>query len=1386
MHPNLVSETGDAVAAVFLPNWTSTASLSAANRYKFEYNLYGELARVELPTGGAIEYDYGAGLKNPANKPGIFASGQVLQHVERYIFKAPNEAPPETPWHPFIYRRLTTRRVYESGSAAVRTTTYTPREYVENTEYFEPTGWIGIVTIKSDDPFVEETETATLPDDGGTVTKTIHHYYLADYNLSNSTGPAVSLSNAHLLGASVMPSYEGREFRSDVVGFRTVENAWGKDPGGNIRLCQTKTQLLDGASQPAAATLMAYDGYGNVTETYEYEYGVSLGTSAMPTFYAGTGSPTAEDRLCSAPADGWTRRTHTAYQTDADYVGPTVNLRSLPTLVEIWGPSGMASQTNLIYDEAAGAPQSALPVDSARLAPVTGKRGNLTTYSKLVRYAGEGDSTIATAVKYDSAGNRVQVTQPGGAVTNFTYVCDYGLLESTVLPLLSPQNRDTERYRTTVTPDCNTGQPTSIVEPNGTVTTVNYGSDPFDRPSSVSRGSALVNYSYNDGMGALSVGISKKHSGSRTIVSSEYYDRLKRKTKTTLGSGASMVETQWKYDGFDRPVKVSAPTTSGVEKAWTVTVYDALGRATSVTKPIGGAETTVYQERVTTVTDEAKRARVLTADALGRVVRVVEDPSVPNATPPHKNYETDYGYDVNGNLTSVTQGSQTRSFEYDSAGRLRAAVMPELGLSTDSNGRIEYRYDAAGNLYTRLAAGTTTTHTYDVINRLVSKTYTGTAAATPAVTMCYDGQTLSGSACTGTRAQNGAALRLSAARALRTDSAFSSISTYSYDPQGRVAGNTQTTTGLSGTATLSYLFNDDDTLQSITYPSNRRVSTCYDDLGRVNWLTDASGNIACTGSAPGGSYVTGTTYNYTADGLTTQTALGNTLVEARAQNVRGQLTSIGVTSGASSLLNLGLGYSATENNGNVLSQSISFSLPSPYSATQSYGYDYLNRLRTVTEGTVAQTFVYDRYGNRAQLNGSGQYIPGNSLTPQVSSDNESAVETLFPRNHWTLGGVGYDTAGAGNLAVLPSREMTYDAENRMTSSAVTAGGTTTTEYAYDGEGRRVKKGGTVYVYDAFGTLAAEYGGASVAAGRQYLTADHLGSTRLVTTSTGALDRRYDYVPFGEELFAGTGGRTTDMLYQAAPDSVNPRFTGQMRDNESGLDYFGARYYSGAQGGFTTPDPLNWLNWQLRAQPRDSSSEHSRLEEEKDGNLGSRAEFRQRLEDPQQLNLYTYVRNNPLRHTDPRGLWLAEGHTELTNFAMDGFAYGDVALAVRANIAVDELANQLNNPAHYMAGTGEKAEKLIASSLDSAVQLEVSGKHADAMKALGSGMHTVQDRYSHSAQNAGWKAHMNGSRPDDPKKHPKEFEKAKQASKQYVEAFRRRVEEEKKRRAEGHQ
>jgi YD repeat-containing protein len=145
---------------------------------------------------------------------------------------------------------------------------------------------------------------------------------------------------------------------------------------------------------------------------------------------------------------------------------------------------------------------------------------------------------------------------------------------------------------------------------------------------------------------------------------------------------------------------------------------------------------------------------------------------------------------------------------------------------------------------------------------------------------------------------------------------------------------------------------------------------------------------------------------------------------------------------------------------------------------------------------------------------------------------------------------------------MVTRTSTYDAENRQVT--VTNAQSVTATYAYDGDGRRVKKtvngNTTTFVYDAAGQLAAEYGGpAPVESGTRYLFGDHLGSTRLVARADGTVDKTYDYLPFGEELGGFYPGDADTRGRQAM------KFTGKERDAETGLDYFGARYMSAAQG-----------------------------------------------------------------------------------------------------------------------------------------------------------------------------------------------------------------------------
>ena len=121
-------------------------------------------------------------------------------------------------------------------------------------------------------------------------------------------------------------------------------------------------------------------------------------------------------------------------------------------------------------------------------------------------------------------------------------------------------------------------------------------------------------------------------------------------------------------------------------------------------------------------------------------------------------------------------------------------------------------------------------------------------------------------------------------------------------------------------------------------------------------------------------------------------------------------------------------------------------------------------------------------------------------------------------------------------------------------------------------------------------------------GAHYLTTDALGSVRVVTDDAARVVSRHDYLPFGEEIPATSGPRA-DLADYRAPDAFRHRFTGKERDRESGLDYFGARYFSGAMGRFTGADP---------------------------DNAGAE------LGNPQSWNGYSYTLNQPLKYVDRTG------------------------------------------------------------------------------------------------------------------------------------------------------
>jgi RHS repeat-associated protein len=237
---------------------------------------------------------------------------------------------------------------------------------------------------------------------------------------------------------------------------------------------------------------------------------------------------------------------------------------------------------------------------------------------------------------------------------------------------------------------------------------------------------------------------------------------------------------------------------------------------------------------------------------------------------------------------------------------------------------------------------------------------------------------------------------------------------------------------------------------------------------------------------------------------------------------------------------------------------------------------------------------------------------------------------------------------AGNMTrnVTPTvQAYTYDEENRLSGAA----GYT---YTYDGDGNRVRKSngnlaanGTLYWYmtpgvvaesDLAGTLKSEYvffdgervarrDGPTGTGGVFYYFSDHLKTASVITDSAGVIKAESDYYPWGGELqFVNN-------------DSNDYKFTGKKRDLETGLDYFGARYYSNGLGRWVSAD---WSSTPVPVPYADFG-------------------------DPQSLNLYSYVRGLPTTRFDADGhccwdeikSYLVGAAKELHNWGADQAAHG---------------------------------------------------------------------------------------------------------------------------------
>ncbi|MCC7306235.1 MAG: RHS repeat-associated core domain-containing protein [Acidobacteria bacterium] len=238
------------------------------------------------------------------------------------------------------------------------------------------------------------------------------------------------------------------------------------------------------------------------------------------------------------------------------------------------------------------------------------------------------------------------------------------------------------------------------------------------------------------------------------------------------------------------------------------------------------------------------------------------------------------------------------------------------------------------------------------------------------------------------------------------------------------------------------------------------------------------------------------------------------------------------------------------------------------SGTRTFGYDLVDRLKTVSVGgTQTEFYNYDDVGNRTSSHLSSTYGYATGKFNQMASTATASYQ--------------FDANG-NTIRKSEGKDFwryTWDGENRLTEAATRK---QKVRYRYDALGRRVRRytpgvredtkftndGLDVLIDDDAGTLTKYLNGPGIdnklrvqnGGTVNYFLADHLGSTNGLTDGTGSLTSQASYDSFGNQ----TGSLAT--RYQ---------FTGREYDNFTNQFYYRARFYESKLGRFSSEDPIGF-------------------------------------------------------------------------------------------------------------------------------------------------------------------------------------------------------------------
>ncbi len=923
-----------------------------------------------------------------------------------------------------------------------------------------------------------------------------------------------------------------------------------------------------------------------------------------------------------------------------------------------WNAGGVSLQTNprrlLSID---GAATASVPVRSrsfayttqGQLKSFTDAKGNVTSQvvdsAKFRPNSVTNAGTVSQSITWDPNFDLpAQILLTGKLATSFTYDSSGQLLT------LSRVDKTTAGNGTTRTTTYTWGTGGRLMSINGPRNPAAYGGvddlttftyDPQgNRLTMTNALGKVTNYSGYDANG--NPGLVTDPNGIKTAFTYDGLGRVKTITVKHPTTVALDAVTTLDYDVEGRVIGLTRPAAAKLNFD-----YDLAGRLLAIRSDDGeridytyDGMNDVLSETVKRTNGTQSRAITRTFDELGRMLTQTLGPS----------RTTTWSYDKNGNRTQVTTPRANASTQaFDALDRLTTVAAPAAGTTTNAydsqnniasftdaktfqttytrngfgdiikevspdRGATSYTYDDGGDLKTMTdGRGQVVTFNRDILGRITSKVPTGLTAQT--VTYTWDTGGLAGSYGVGRvgKIVDG-----------------SGTTTFQYDHRGNMLV-IQQAIGTTSAAQLIYAYDLGDRVTQITYPSGRIVQYGRDSKGRVNLVqTKASASVGTWTSIASG-------LTYEPFGAVTSITLGNGLKATNDWGNDGRLATrrLQRVSNGTNLSLLTYGY---DNDDNIIS--ITDGVTS--SQSQTYAYDAAGRVNRIdtASGTYKRTdYTYDANGNRQQE--QRRTLATDATPAQTDAYSYATTSNRLSNVAIPAGNRAITYDGRGNMKgeTRPSSvtvTQTYDGYGRLTGYSRT--GTSALSFTYNGRDDRVTMViGTVtrrFIYDPDGRVMGEYGNSATDVKAEFIWQlpvvandnDFGGDDGLngyaplaVATPTTAGAIQINWV-HGSHL--GVPLVTTDSAGNAATtpnDYFAPGFPGQSKILAD-LYYNRYRDYDPTIGRYIQADPIGL-----------------------DGGT----------------NLYVYVANNPIRWTDPMGLFIP-----LVIPAAEGAAEGIAALCLR--------------------------------------------------------------------------------------------------------------------------